>query len=199
MPLKKQIFDLHRKHKKSVSDNLSWYKDNFKNKKSTEVIELENISFLECGKIYRFIYKPATKDQLDFYDLNPLVISLGKVVFDNSILDLALNLNYFPYEIKWNLVNEIYSAYKIKIEQEIRQNPLNAKLQKSYKIDYNTLLKLFSAYNISYGIRNYNPNNRLKTACISFENFYRLPFIEEYHFIKENVKQIHNNYYRTLI
>lgn len=198
MPLRNTISNLHRNHKRSVTENLNWYNDTLSNKDSFGVYSVPANQYLKPGKIYRFYYNPVNHKDLTFYDINPLVISLGSTVFQGRTVDVCLNLNYFPYDVKVYIINSIYKAYRNIIDYQIRRYPDNAKLQKYYELTYDVLNGLFGGLNITFGIRNYFREKRTKTASISYDNFYRIPFIEEYNFKKMNVRQIHNIYLKSL-
>jgi len=198
MPLKRTINTLHKNHVKSIKENLEWFNTQVDDKNSLAVYNVPANKYLKAGKIYRFYYRPITINKLSFYDTNPLVISLGKVKFKTNIVDLCLNLNLFPYTTKVHIINEIYKAYKNIINTQVKKHPLNAKLQKEYDLTYEVLQDLFSKYNISFGIRNYLKEKRSKTRTISYDNYFRVPFIEDYKFSKKGVKHIHNLYYKSL-
>jgi hypothetical protein len=197
MPLKRVISELHKNHKKSVSENLKWFKDSLEDKKSMEVYKVPANQYLKPGKIYRFYYNPITAKDLPYYDVNPLVLSLGTVKFKGRKVDLCLNLNYFPYDVKVYIINTVYKAYKNILESHIRRFPLDAKRQDYYLLSYDILKELLNSVNINFGIKNYIREYRYKTTTISYDNFYRLPFIEEYNFKKLGVKQVHSIYRKT--
>ena len=96
MPLKELFKTLHKNHKQTVNESLDWFNEFSSDTKLNEVVKVQGNYFLRPGKIYRFFYTPIDANTLPYYDQNPLIISLGKIEFPNNVVDLGLNLNYFP-------------------------------------------------------------------------------------------------------
>lgn len=198
MLLTNQIKELSKNREKSIVESLDWFNTSLSNKDSNEVKSMTKIPYFKPGKIYKFVYIPENKDSLDFYDMKPLIISLGSKQYSENKVNLGLNLNYFPYKVRVYIITKIYQLYKLKIELQIKKYPFNAYAQKDIGITYEDLKTIFPTLNISFATRNYLRGNRSKISQISYENLYRVPFIEDYKFVKSNVVTIHSMYYKSL-
>lgn len=152
-------------------NNQNWYNAVYKSK-SNAVYRLKLNEPMEVGKFYKFQYSPITKN-ITNYDKIPNVL-----VLQSGSLEIALNLNHLNYSRQAYIIKQLYKIYKNHINDQISQYPNNAKNQKGLSITYEDLVKLFPTINISTGIRNYLPYRRMQTACISFENIMKIPYLK---------------------
>jgi len=73
-------------------------------------------------------------------------------------------------------------------------------MQKYLDIDYETLDSILPNLNIKFGMRNYTIENRGKVFGISFDDMYRLPFLNNYNFINldySSIMDIYNSQLRS--
>jgi hypothetical protein len=61
-----------------AKDAYQWLLSEIKNDNSSRA-ELVKTPFLEPGKMYVFKYTPLYKNELDFWDKHPIVLSLGSI------------------------------------------------------------------------------------------------------------------------
>jgi hypothetical protein len=197
--IKNLILDQSNDYKNSIKQNIDWYEDNYKSKESLEVYKIKRTDNLLNGKIYRFMYIPDNKVDLKYYDPNPTIISLGVVKFQDSICDLGLNLNYFPFRIRAYIIYTIFKFYKHEINEQIKRHPLNAKMQKYIFLTYDDLISMFPKLNMKFAVRNYYKEKRFKTACISYENLHRVPYIENTEIKKKTIEKVLSEYKKEIL
>jgi hypothetical protein len=167
----------------------NWLTEQKDNIKSLEVVFSEG-NILHPGKIHTFNYNPKYKNILDYYDRNPVVLSLGNIQRGKRILELGINLNFVPTPYKWQLlevIRNIYSGYFTLLEKSPVQK--SALHQPIIKYNYQALKSLLSNYGFSFALRAYIPsrkqntyiinyNNWTEVALLSIEDFERITMIE---------------------
>ena len=197
MSLLNDINRNRRNYKKTVKDALVWYDENYKSRTSKAVVKVPNNQYLRQGKLYRFAYVPI-KSNVPYYDANPLIIALGTQIYKGSKMDLGLNLNLLPFDIKIRVLDKIFSNYKHVIENSINSNPDDAMKQKGTDISFDDLNHMFPKFNLSFAIRNYSKIGRFNTGVIAYENFLRIPFLESFKIRHKTIGYIHSQYYQSL-
>lgn len=198
MPLKPQVDNYVRNNRgknSAVKLSINWYNTAVKSRADNSVQKLNLTDDFRKGKMYRFTYN-ATTEGLKYFDKNPLIISLGKSKFKNSVCETGLNLNLLPYNVKINFLSQLYNSYETFINREIiGSNANNAIGQKSLSFSRDNIMKLIKYYNTSYAVRNYLDENRSSTSIISYENWYRGVLIEEFDFYGFTINKVYNDYY----
>lgn len=198
MPLKPQIDAYYKSNRginPSINESVNWFNDAKRSSTNTSVQTLNLSDEFHKGKVYRFSYD-ATTEGLKYFDRNPLIISLGRSHFKNSICETGLNLNLLPYVVKINFLSKMYNSYENLINREINgRNANNAKAQKPLSFTRDNIMRLIKYYNAGYAVRNYLSKNRTDTTMISYDNWYRAAFIQEFDFEGFTINKIYNDYY----
>jgi len=124
---------------------------------------------LQSGKMYIFNYYTENEGE---YDMNPIVIGLGKSKDGNQ---LALNLHYIPYNIRVSLVQRLVNSFSGFIQQQIKgtglgkpnlQNPIIQLNWDNLKLAYNDMIKL------EYCTRQYKISRMYNPYVIGYENWF---------------------------
>jgi hypothetical protein len=136
------------------------------------------------GKIYVFRYEhPVTQDRLQYWDANPVVLSLGRV----DGVDVGINLNYLPQKAKLQLLDRIYKSFGSRIEEAEAKKPGVAKQQKSIlSLNQATLERFVGKMGINYAIKRYVTNLRKNSKVVSAEGWKYLPLLDLAQFKPEN-------------
>lgn len=184
--MNEQIDFLNSNKKKSIKDTINWFEAN--KGKIKDLSLFQKNSYLIKGRFYKLQYQSVSKHS--FSDLRPLVLSLGQVEFKNGKFDSCLNLNYFPHDIKIYIIKTLYKDYKLTIDTINRNFYKNSPNIGYINIDYDILKDLFPKINLQFGIRNYGLANRGNVYNISFNNIYKIPFLNNFGFIKMSKEQI---------
>lgn len=121
---------------------------------------------LHPGKLYTFKYNPLYKEELWYFDKEPLVIIISET--NTSNLFLGINLNYLPKKIKWQIVSKIRD--NLNYEDRIKSKPFNAQAQKPVLIP-DTLLRQFKKFGLQFAIRSYYLNRIKDCYCFCYEDW----------------------------
>lgn len=117
---------------------------------------------LDAGRIYTFLY-PNPKDKSKLWDANPTILYLGK----KFGLDVGINLNLLPGNMKLDVIDAIYDRYSSVIEKNIKRHDGNANKESGLGISYDSIKQMFGN-GIDKYIRSYFPNKRVETYVISY-------------------------------
>ncbi len=140
---------------------------------------------MEAGKIYNYKYNPKTKDDLAYYDKNPLVLALGPSRQYKG-LDIGINLNFLPPKVKLNLMTIVYNNSKSKIRRSRKKysgiirkgkTPNPIKDEYSSKFWY-TVAKRLIPKELSWAIRSYYADRRSKTVVISYNKWQEVSVLD---------------------
>lgn len=144
-----------------------WYIRSVKSLNERSVIK--TIRRMQPGKIYVFRYEnPKYKDELEWWDLNPVVLALDPV--DGN--DLGINLNLLPIGVKEDLLDFIYD----RLQNEISNKSIgfrngDADRQGSLSMTYQGAKTFLSQYGFDFAIRQYIPSRKTQQAVIAYENW----------------------------
>lgn len=190
-----QINILQQNYNNSKKEIVTWFDQN---KDTSQIYKVTDKTNLIKGKFYKFLYKP--KNPQKFYDSFPLILALGESEQSTQTnkLDLCLNFNYLPRDVKVFIIKKLFKVFELKINSQTKLVPLQALYQKGFDVDYYDLKDILKGINISFAIQNYIPFNRGDTYILSLENLYRIPFLENYNFVGTNFQTIEGMYYQSL-
>lgn len=174
-----------------------WFEDHKKG--NLKSLDLNSITgYLHPGKIHSFKYNPKTKNYLNFYDKNPMVLSLGTTVTSNGRYDIGINLNFIPRKARHYILDFIQYSYRSRYDSSIssssRQQP---KDQKSVKLSYRYLSALLDKVGFKFAIRVYIPQRRSKTYVLSNDLWHKAAVIDikDFEGISEfDLLKIHREY-----
>ena len=158
------------------------YKEIFKNTKGTT-------KYMLPGNIYMFFYQePKYKEELEYYDATPMIISLGLVrTKDNVIREIGLNLHYYPPFARERILNHTYNVFKPWFDKQFN-NPVH---KPSKFISYQRLKRIMNRnMKLAFGIKMYIPVLRGATYQIP-TRLLPIGYFTEGHFAKATLPQIY--------
>ena len=174
---------------------MNWYESTLNDKDDTSVEPFSDGEFT-WGKMFKFKYDPMTKDRLSYYDKSPMVISLGKA--RNGKYELGLNLNFFPKEVRYWMVGEIFKYYEADITASADgKNYRRATEQKEVQLDYELIQKNLGKWGIDFALRQYNIGNTFDLSVVCYEDWVKMVMCDwnDYDPIQENeVAQLYQDY-----
>ncbi len=185
-------------------DNEIWYREMFiKRSKKKDVIEYNNMSIMQEGRIYTFQYDPITKDKLDFYDNNPISLIIHHVPAKGGKgwNALGINLSYMPPKIRTKILDKIWQVFYnkgIKANQDdIFKGKKNVSATKyADTLDYDRCVKILKNSGFEFAIRSYRYDHiEKKPMTISYEDWYRVCTFTSKYIRKINIRAV---YYRYL-
>jgi hypothetical protein len=130
-----------------------------------------NEPYLQPGKIYVFKYEPDPK-QHPYYDKHPIVLALGKMPAKEGMMNVGINLSWYPPKARKFIVEEIQKMYKPMIDREIKKFPLDASKQRSIEMDLYAMKERLDQFGFSWAIRCYLPG-RVKDprVAVAYEHW----------------------------
>ena len=183
--------------KLAAKDISEWYNGAYADKKDLSVFALRITDKMQLGKMYRFVYTPLNKENLNWYDRNPLILFVGRFEFSDSKMDCGINLNLLPFEVRVFLMDKIFTLFKRKILPQISGRLANnAKKQRPLNIAFEDINRIVKKLFISYAVRFYAPKKRRQTAVISYEHWSKMMLLEIYKFKKTNPNKVYKGYYK---
>ena len=157
------------------------YKEIMKNSKSTT-------KYMLPGNVYMFFYSdPKLKEELEYYDRTPLILSIGLVrTKDNVIREVGLNLHYFPPFAREKILSHTYEVFKPWFDSQFNDPQHKVSKFMSY-----TRLKHIMKTNtkIGFGIKMYIPILRGATYQIP-TRLLSTAYYTEGHFSKSTLANI---------
>ncbi len=128
------------------------------------------------GKIYIFRYdNPKTKKTLEWWDRNPVVLSLGQ----HSGKDIGINLNLIPHARKLQLLDKIYEQYLPKIERMIVSGKGDATSESGIiELNYDKIKPFLEKTGFASAVRTYVTGIRRNTQVVSYSKWNRVALID---------------------
>lgn len=178
-------------------ESLEWWKSN-------AVHEGDNIEdwgkkILQQGKIYVFNYDPITKDELDWYDKNPMVLSLGILQRKGkwrNILDLGVNLHFIPTELRKHLLDFIYDLNKSTIDREISLNKSAGEQAILRVIEYDRIKSFLKRYGFDFALRSYYRQKRREVKTIPYKDWYKTLNLKQEDVVGATIQQIYHSFHQ---
>jgi len=165
--VKQQIAILAKEHNGKI--NASRFSENWFNEaiRSKSIKEAQSTpKRFEPGKIYVFEYFPKYKNELPWFDKNPVVLAIEQV--GNN--DFGVNLNLLPVPVKEKLLDDIYSRLQSAIEGTVKKqvNPLK---QRPLKISYEGMKAYLEKFGCDFALRQYIPSRKKGQAVVSYSKW----------------------------
>jgi hypothetical protein len=110
---------------------------------------------LEPGKIYIFKYNAKTKDTLEYWDMHPVMLFIGTIKVGKHLLDMGVNITWWPPKFRKLLVSRIRALYRSQYEAAISKAPMSALEQRRVKLDIYALRYAFDHLGFTFAIRHY--------------------------------------------
>lgn len=154
------------------------------------IMKSDNLTakYLLPGQICVFSYNdPKTKDELEYWDRNPLTLFFGVFRTDkNEIREIGLNLHYYPPFTRKKILVKVFETFKSYFEKCFN-HPVH---KPNSLIDYKTLKHLISRDSkIAFGVREYIPSLRGLTYVIP-SKMLPIAFYTEGRFSRATIRQI---------
>lgn len=150
----------------AIANSEEWYTTALKSFNNKNVVK--NGKVFIPGKIYVFRYdSPKTKETLEWWDRNPVVLALDP----NDGNDVGINLNLLPQDVKETLLDDVYTRMYGEIKTNMTRAKENANAQSYLKLTWAGAQKYLDRYGIEFAIRQYIPSLKAKQAVVSYEHW----------------------------
>lgn len=155
-----------------------------------------NVNNFVPGKIYTFEYDPLHADDLDFYDTQPIMLSLGqKLNEDGSVLQLGINLNFIPFNLRKKLLDLVFQKCRGIILDNL--GDLNRDVSNSQRplpITYAAATLMLEGTGFEFAIRSYYRNRISKAKVVDYEDWFQVLLIDTERIIGDSIVNIYNYY-----
>jgi hypothetical protein len=165
--VKKRINELSKEHGgkiKASSFCENWFEESLKDRKIIES-QITRTRF-QAGKIYVFGYMPKYKDELPWFDQNPVVLAIEQIGGN----DFGVNLNLLPVPVKEQLLDDLYSRLggPMLATSKEKSNPLR---EKPLRITYQGMKAYLEKHGCDFALRQYIPSRKINQAVVSYSKW----------------------------
>ena len=178
-----EAIDIHPLHfRPTLIRSKLAYRELMKNAKATT-------KYMLPGNVYTFFYQePKYKEELDYYDATPMIISIGLTrTKDNVIREIGLNLHYFPPFAREKILNHTYEVFKPWFDKNFNDPQHKA----SKFMSYDRLRTIINSnMKIGFGIKMYIPVLRGATWQVP-TRLLSTGYYTEGHFSKATLAQVY--------
>ncbi len=138
------------------------------------------------GQLLLFSYlNPIHKEELEYYDAQPICLYFGVFNTQNGRRVIGFNLHYYPPRFRFRIANKIFEMYR-----PIYVKYFNSGLSRDLDgFDYSYIVNELHKYNLSFGVREYEPARIGHVQMIPPKEWATAMFTEG-HFKKETRQRI---------
>lgn len=174
---------------KEIKEDSLYKKDvvtrNKRARKSLEEIKLAttttNIAkFAIPGQLISFNYlTPKHKEELEYYDAQPVVLFFNVINTEDGKRILGFNLHYYPPKIRFQVLSKIYELFSQHYDKSMNKKTNTGILsQKIPHFDYKKLVESLDKAGLGFGVRMYIPNLVRKTKVVPQEYWVKAVYTE---------------------
>jgi len=196
--IKQRIAELSKEFGGKVKASIAcmeWFEAGVKSKTTNEA-KMTRTRF-QPGKIYVFKYDPKYKEQLPWFDQNPVVFAIEQV--NNN--DLGINLNLLPVPYKEKLLDELFTKMNIKVDKketdiisEIlgleNSSGVDALKEKPLRITYEGIKAYLEKDGYEFALRQYIPSRKKDQAVVSYSKWPEIALCDFFHFKNTNIMAV---------
>ena len=179
----KEIFDHEWVRKGNPSRKaIEWYRKDIMNDSDYYL----RGSMLRQGMLYMYDYDhPKHEDILDYFDTQPLVISIGSIDTSLGKRDLGLNLHLLPPRIRKVLMHQVFEMYRTRYKEQ-----MFTKDQKPVFVRWKDIVNPLHKFGVEFCIRMYIPELRKNTIEFKYEDWANAVYIESKGYTRTSVEQL---------
>ena len=162
---------------KEIKEDTLYKKDVVtRNKKARKEIEEYKMStsttniakFAIPGQLISFNYlTPKNKEELEYYDAQPVVLFFNAITTEEGKRILGFNLHYYPPKIRFQVLSKIYELFSQHYDKSLNKKTNTGILsQKIPHFDYRKLVEELDKAGLGFGVRMYIPTLVRNTKVI---------------------------------
>lgn len=147
---------------------------------------------MEPGKLYMFVYaNPKTADILDWWDVHPLVLSLGNYTAEGTgnIVEMGVNLHHLPLQVRFLVITAVFNAFAKRYKGEMYRSN-----QSSVPMNWQMVGGLVKPFGADFAFRSYLPQLRTGTIEFPYEEWSKAIFVPSFQYQKLQADQIFARY-----
>lgn len=116
------------------------------------------------GQLIGFDYfTPKTKEELEYYDAQPMTIFFNNIHTELGPRVLGFNIHYYPPQIRFKIMDKIFEIYRPVYTKYFTDGPSN----EVDAFDYKYLMDSLKKVGLDFGVRMYDPK--------LIKNIYKIP------------------------
>lgn len=148
------------------------------------------------GRLFLFQYdEPLTKDQLEYYDTEPLVLSFGLYLAKTgNLVEYGINIHYLPIKIRQAFMTDIFELFRKQYKDEMYSDtprPVN-------QFNWEVLRTFVDKYGIDFAVRSYIPERRKNAVLFEYADWGKACMIPSKGFIGTDDRAITRQYKQHL-
>lgn len=199
---------------KAVREANFYYRDRYvaKKKEYNSLVDLSEGSVLRNsilrgfvpGKVYTYNYDPKHKVDLDYYDIRPLMLSLGHVKLNGGkgVMEIGINLHFLPPDAIQKIMELTWKVFQYKLEANFENlmkenygNQIPLPIYQNAKKIYDLIGKT----NYKFAIRCYLPNRMKDVQIVEYTDWKYIPLLETKWIIGITKAQLYEQYSQNYI
>lgn len=165
---------------KPESEAVKWYKKEYRNNQEHWLKK----GLMKPGRLYMFSYThPKYENTLEFFDKNPLVLSLGPYkTKEGKMRNIGINMHLLPPKVRRLVMFTVFSAFKTRYRKNLyADNPKDIPAIKWSKIQ-----KLVAKYGTAFALRMYIPERQKQIVEFKTEDIAKAIWIPSAGFVRTN-------------
>lgn len=116
------------------------------------------------GQLISFNYfEPKTKEELEYYDAQPVTIFFNNIQTSQGPRVLGFNIHYYPSQIRYAIMDKIFEIYRPIYSKYFSDGPT----KEIDAFDYRYLMDSLKKVKLEFGVREYDPK--------LIRNVYKIP------------------------
>jgi hypothetical protein len=201
---------------RAVKEANFYYRDRYvvRNKQYNSLIDLSEGSVLRTsilrgfipGKVYTYNYDPKHKVDLDYYDIRPLMLSLGHVMLKNGdgnrLMEIGINLHFLPPDAIQKIMELTWKVFQYKLEANfenlMKENYGNQVPLPIYQ-NAKKIYDLIGKTNYKFAIRCYLPNRMKDVQIVEYTDWKYIPLLETKWIIGITKAELYSKYAQNYV
>ncbi|BBI90689.1 DNA end protector protein [Tenacibaculum phage PTm1] len=139
---------------------------------------------MKAGRLYIFNYThPKYEDTLEFFDKNPLVLSLGTFrTKEGKLRNIGINMHLLPPKVRRLVMFTIFTSFKTQYKKNLyADDPRDIPA-----IKWNTIHKIVEKYGTAFAVRMYIPELQKNIIEFKVEDMPKAIWIPSAGFVRTN-------------
>lgn len=160
------------------------------------------------GRMFTYKYEPdpLNIDRMDFYDKRPIMLCIKEGIHKNTgnYLQLGINFNFIPYEIRISMLDKLFVAYKNFILFDVQRragNDANTRITPVFTDSYdfygvlNWIFQSVLKSGFKYALRLYNWDRMDNVKLIDYNEWGLLGLLDARDIVGKTPEEIHHEYW----
>lgn len=160
------------------------------------------------GRIYTYQYDPLYRNKLDFYDERPVMLCIKTYIHPktNNNIQLGLNLNFIPAEIRTYILSKLWEVFAKGIKKDVEGRPENDNIASRQKLLFSPTFDVYGLLDYilgtvgktywTFGIRNYIFDRITNPKLIDYDDWGYIPLLSTNEIVGISERELLKIYWR---